>query len=70
MDNRVGIDCGSRVWAGQKRAKGGNWENCNRIIIKKSALETKRNKKQVNKTKTGTEKKLMVAKEEVSQGDG
>ena len=35
MDNRVGIDCGSRGWAGQARAMGENWDNCNRTIQKK-----------------------------------
>ena len=32
MDNRVGIDCGSR---GPERAMGENWDNCNRTTIKK-----------------------------------
>ena len=31
MDNRVGADCGSMEWAGQRRAKG-DWDNCNRTI--------------------------------------
>ena len=30
MDNRVRINCG----AGQRRAKGENWDNCNRITKK------------------------------------
>ena len=34
VDNGVGIDCGSREWAGQRRAKRGNWYNYNRIRIK------------------------------------
>ena len=38
MDNSVGVDCGSGSWAGQRRANGGNWDNCNRItIIKKKS---------------------------------
>ena len=32
MDNGVGIDCGSGGWAGWRREKGENWDNCNRII--------------------------------------
>ena len=35
MDNSVGIDCGSGAWAGWRRAKGGKWDNSNRITIKK-----------------------------------
>ena len=35
MDNRVGTDCGSGVWAGQGRAMGGNCDNYNRTTIKK-----------------------------------
>ena len=31
---QVVMDCGSAGWAGQRRAKGGNWDNCNRITIK------------------------------------
>ena len=34
-DNSVGIDCGSVGWAWQRRAKGENWDNGNRITIKK-----------------------------------
>ena len=36
MENRVGNNCGSGggSWAGQKRAKGETWDNCNRITIK------------------------------------
>ena len=41
MDNTVGINCRSRRWDGQRRAKrgGGNWDNSNeitKIIFKKS----------------------------------
>ena len=32
MDNRVGIDCGSR--AGRQEQWGKNWDNCNRTTIK------------------------------------
>ena len=35
MDNSVGNDCGSRGWDGQRKAKGENWNNCNRVMIKK-----------------------------------
>ena len=35
MDNSVGIDFGRQGWDGWRRAKGGNWDNCNRITIKK-----------------------------------
>ena len=28
------IDRGSRGWAGWRRAKGEDWDNCNRITIK------------------------------------
>ena len=33
MDNSVGIDCGTGVWAGQRRERGegGNWDSCNGI---------------------------------------
>ena len=34
MDNSVGIDCESRGWAEQRRAKGKNWDNCSKITIK------------------------------------
>ena len=37
-DNRVGVDCGSRGVGvgGMGRAMGENWDNCNKIIIKKT----------------------------------
>ena len=38
-DNGVGINCGSGGWAEQRRAKGENWDNCNRITIKKTKLQ-------------------------------
>ena len=34
-DSGVGMACGSRGWAGRRRGRGGNWDNCNRITIKK-----------------------------------
>lgn len=48
MDNTVGIDCGSRWWEGQRRAKWGKWDICNRIttqkmIYKKNWIVVKRN---------------------------
>ena len=30
-DGGVGMDYGSGGWAGWRRAKGGKWDNCNRI---------------------------------------
>ena len=36
MDSGVAIGCGNGDGSGQKRAKGENWDNCNRITIKKS----------------------------------
>ena len=30
----VGNDCGTGEWAGQRRAKGKTWDNCNRITMK------------------------------------
>ena len=33
MADSVGIDCGSGGWAGKMRAKGENWNNCNKITI-------------------------------------
>ena len=36
MDNSVRIDCGSRGWDRQRRTKGENWDNYDRITIKKS----------------------------------
>ena len=35
LDNNVGIDCGRGQWDGWRRAKGENWDNCNRLTIKK-----------------------------------
>ena len=35
IDNRVRIDSGNGWWAGKGRAKGENWDNCNRTIVKK-----------------------------------
>ena len=35
MDNDVGIDCGRRGWAGQRKIKGKNWNKYSRITIKK-----------------------------------
>ena len=35
MNNNKGWTVGW-VWAGQGRAKGGNWNNCNRVTIKKT----------------------------------
>ena len=29
-----GLDCGSWGWDGWRRARGENWDNCNRITIK------------------------------------
>ena len=37
MDNRVLMDCGSAGWAGQRRAKGGNWDNCKNSNKKKDS---------------------------------
>lgn len=36
-DNRAGADCGSGGGevAGRRRAKGKNWNSCNRITVKK-----------------------------------
>ena len=34
VDNSMGIDYGSWRWDGKRRAKGENWDNCNRITIK------------------------------------
>ena len=34
IDNSVGIDCGSWGKDGQRKAKEGKLEQCNRIIIK------------------------------------
>ena len=43
MGNRVGTDCGSGGgWAGQRRAKGENWDNCNRTTIKYLEKENKK----------------------------
>ena len=36
MDNGVGIDCGRRAWDEWRRAKGENWDNCNRVTVKKN----------------------------------
>ena len=33
MDNGVEIDCGNEGWVQWRRAKGENWDNCNRIAI-------------------------------------
>ena len=33
MDNGVGIDCGSRGWAGQRRAKGGKGGKIGTAVI-------------------------------------
>ena len=39
MDSSVGIDCvGVGAWHGQRKAKGENWDNCNRIKILKEFL--------------------------------
>ena len=32
---QCGIDCGNGWWGGQKRAKGKNWNNYNRITTEK-----------------------------------
>ena len=32
--HRVGIDCGSGIWDGQRRAKVGGLGHCNRTTIK------------------------------------
>ena len=47
MDNSVRMDCGSRGWAGPRRAKGENWYNCKSInknkkenIIKQNLWDT------------------------------
>ena len=32
MDNKVGIDCGSKGWARQGRVVGENWDTCNKTI--------------------------------------
>ena len=37
-DNGVGMHCGGRGWAGWRRAKGENWDNCNRINKNKKRL--------------------------------
>ena len=39
LENSVGIGCGNE--GGQKRAKEGNWENCNRITMFKKEKRTK-----------------------------
>ena len=45
MDNSVGIDCGSRGGEGGELGGGGqrgkNWDNGNRITIKKTILSEK-----------------------------
>ena len=55
MGNSVGIHCGSEGWDGRRRAKGGNWDEYNRITIKNDLIIQKtipgktvqtRNKKQ------------------------
>ena len=47
MDNRAGIDCGSGVGGsvGRRRAKGENWDNCNRVAIKIKLISIKPNSK-------------------------
>ena len=39
MDNSVGIDWRSWGRDGRRRAKGGNWDSCNRITILKISLK-------------------------------
>ena len=42
----MGTDYGTREWDGQRRVKEENWDNCNRITIKKilNQLPTKKKK--------------------------
>ena len=42
MDNRGGMDCGSRGGEDRRRAKGENWDNCNRINKNKIKFKKKK----------------------------
>ena len=47
MDNSVRIDYGSGECDGQRRAKGENWDNCDRITIKNDLIKKEKKEKYI-----------------------
>ena len=45
----MGMDCGSWGSEGWRRAKGGNWDNCNRINKNKKVMRKKNSEAKTEK---------------------